>query len=160
MTAQTPVYGIKYPVAGEPIRTTRQILEDNAKATEAAMLARAVPPADLAALIAAGWFTDTGWQNITLASGVTTTALGARYRRTGRRVSVQAELAWSAGIAANKVLGTVPDLASRPGRAWWLQVPLYGGTAAPLYIDAGGQLISANALPAGGCFLMTSFPLD
>jgi hypothetical protein len=38
MTAQTPVYGIKYPVAGEPIRTTRQILEDNAKAVEAALI--------------------------------------------------------------------------------------------------------------------------
>jgi hypothetical protein len=55
MTAQTPAFAIKYPVQGEPIRTTRQILEDNAKAIEAALLSRALaPPAavDLAAAIA------------------------------------------------------------------------------------------------------------
>lgn len=53
MTAQTPIYAIKYPVVGEPIRTTRQILEDNAKAIEAALLAGPASPPnaqDLAAV--------------------------------------------------------------------------------------------------------------
>jgi hypothetical protein len=44
MTAQTPVYGIKYPEIGEPIRTTRQILQDNATAIEAALLAGPASP--------------------------------------------------------------------------------------------------------------------
>jgi hypothetical protein len=55
VTAQTPVFAIKYPVVGEPIRTTRQILEDNATAIEAALLSRsATPPgaSDLTALAA------------------------------------------------------------------------------------------------------------
>lgn len=53
MTAQTPVYGIKYPEVGEPIRTTRQILEDNAKAVEAALVSGGIAPpsaSDLATL--------------------------------------------------------------------------------------------------------------
>lgn len=55
VTAQTPVFAIKYPVVGEPIRTTRQILQDNATAIEAALLSRsATPPgaSDLTALAA------------------------------------------------------------------------------------------------------------
>jgi hypothetical protein len=45
MTQQTPVYGIKYIVPGEPIRNTRQALEDNAKTIEAALVAGGIAPA-------------------------------------------------------------------------------------------------------------------
>jgi hypothetical protein len=44
VTAQTPTFGIKYLVPGEPIRTTRQALEDNAKTIEAALLQRVNAP--------------------------------------------------------------------------------------------------------------------
>lgn len=39
MTAQTPIYGLKYLVEGEPARNTRQALQDNAFTTEAALQA-------------------------------------------------------------------------------------------------------------------------
>lgn len=44
MTAQTPLYGIKYLVQGEPARNTRQALEDNAKTIEAALASKALVP--------------------------------------------------------------------------------------------------------------------
>lgn len=43
MTAKTPVYQLEYLVPGEPAKTTRQVLERNAKSIEAALLARGVP---------------------------------------------------------------------------------------------------------------------
>lgn len=53
MTAQTPVYGIKYIQQGEPIRNTRQALQDNATSIEAALVRGGIAPAgapDLATL--------------------------------------------------------------------------------------------------------------
>lgn len=44
MTAQTPVFGIKYIQQGEPIRATRQALQDNANAIEAALIGTGVHP--------------------------------------------------------------------------------------------------------------------
>jgi hypothetical protein len=40
VTAQTPIFGLKYPVVGESIYLFRQCAEDNAKAIEAAMAPR------------------------------------------------------------------------------------------------------------------------
>jgi hypothetical protein len=50
VTAQTPVYGIKYIVPGEPIRNTRQALEDNANTVEAALIRGGVAPPNAADL--------------------------------------------------------------------------------------------------------------
>lgn len=44
MSLQTPVYGIKYPAPGEPIRNTRQSLQDNANSIEAALIGTGVHP--------------------------------------------------------------------------------------------------------------------
>jgi hypothetical protein len=44
VTAQTPVYGIKYIEPGEPIRNTRQALEDNAYTLEAALVRGGIAP--------------------------------------------------------------------------------------------------------------------
>lgn len=55
MVATTPVYGIKYPTPGDPIRNTRQYLQDNATTIEAALAAKALAPPgtpDLAAAVA------------------------------------------------------------------------------------------------------------
>ena len=71
MTATTPIYGIEYLVEGEPVRNTRAALENNALTIEAALAARGVPPADLVTLIAAGWFSDTGWVTIVPNTGFT-----------------------------------------------------------------------------------------
>lgn len=42
MTAQTPIYGLKYLALGEPARNTRQALQDNAFTIEAALQAGGV----------------------------------------------------------------------------------------------------------------------
>ncbi len=42
MPATTPIYGFQYPVVGEPARTTRAILENNAKKAEAMGQAKGV----------------------------------------------------------------------------------------------------------------------
>lgn len=52
MTAQTPIYGIKYIVQGEPIKATRQALEDNARTIEAALQSRGVAPANASDVLA------------------------------------------------------------------------------------------------------------
>lgn len=55
MTAHTPAYGIEYLVEGEPIRSTRLVLENNAKTIEAALIAGGIAPPlapDLAAAVA------------------------------------------------------------------------------------------------------------
>lgn len=98
MTAQTPVYGIKYPVIGEPIRTTRQILEDNAKAVEAALLSGGVaaPGAtDLLALagrvnvIEAAWTSYApSWTCTGSAPVLGNGTLVGRYRKVGRTVDL------------------------------------------------------------------------
>lgn len=92
MTAQTPIYAIKYPVVGEPIRTTRQILQDNAETVEAALVAGGITPpgaSDLVSEIGARQAADTAlsgrvtalepgaWQTLTLNAGYT--ALGSGY---------------------------------------------------------------------------------
>ena len=97
MTAETPAYHIKYLVEGEPIKTTRQVMEDNAKTIEAALIAGGIAPPlapDLAAAVArigtleAGawttytptWTTPSGALAPTLGNG---TLIG-RYQRRGK----------------------------------------------------------------------------
>lgn len=67
MTAQTPVYGLKYPADGDPIRDTAAALKANADTIEAALLRGGVAPpgaADLAALSGRVSVLEPGaWQN-------------------------------------------------------------------------------------------------
>lgn len=52
MTATTPIYGLKYIVQGEPIRNTRQALEDNAFTIETALQAAGVAAVGASDLLA------------------------------------------------------------------------------------------------------------
>lgn len=52
MTAQTPVYGLKYPTDTEPVYLFRAALQANAESLEAALLSVGVPPPELADLTA------------------------------------------------------------------------------------------------------------
>jgi hypothetical protein len=73
MTAQTPIFGIKYIQQGEPARNTRQALEDNAVTIEAALVRGGIaPPAaqDLATLAGRVSALEIGGEvNTTTASG-------------------------------------------------------------------------------------------
>lgn len=98
MTAQTPIYGIKYPVVGEPIRTTRQILEDNAKAVEAALLSGGVAAPGAGDVLAVSGRVSTiegawtaynpNWTCSGLAPAVGNGTLSGRYRKVGRTVDL------------------------------------------------------------------------
>jgi hypothetical protein len=126
MTAQTPVYGIKYPVPGEPIRTTRQILEDNAKAVEAALIAGpASPPgaSDLAVLSGRVTALEARpWTDLPLVGGNGSLghdpAAGAprcQYRIDAGRVWLRGwAVAGNAGVAAGTAVNTPLPAAVRP----------------------------------------------
>lgn len=172
MTAQTPLFGIKYPVIGEPIRTTRQILEDNAKAVEAALATRTNPPTvpDLNAEITARQTADTTLSGrvtaveattpvtLTLASGVTTHS--ATWQ--GLRVWKQGQTAFMTGLIKGLAVGagtvsgvfaTVPA-GLRPAAAGVLLPTLANGQSAYVNVGTDGGLtltnVSSVALPATG----------
>lgn len=67
VTAQTAQYGIKYLEVGQPLVDTRDVMEDNARTIEAALVRGGIAPSDVAALIASGAATDTKWQTVTAA---------------------------------------------------------------------------------------------
>jgi len=157
MTARTPIYGLEYIILGEPVRNTRQALENNAKTIEAALLAKAATPpggSTYAAISA-----ESGWLDhpSPLPANWSTTALGRRYRVIGKFCTIQAELSSSAAWVANVAVATgLPA----PSRAWWWPAVAYGGAAMPCYVDAAGALRVANAGAAGGGgFLMTTYPI-
>lgn len=161
----TPINGFTLPDDNELLRNVYSHLRNHAAQLEAALRTRGLTSADVLGYLdllgrVNTMDTDTGWSNLTISSGMSTTALGARYRRLNRWGIIQAELQWGA-ITANTVLAKVPvtDTTTRPVRAWWFAAPIYGGAPAPFYVDAAGQLVSANALGAGGGFLMVHFPL-
>lgn len=163
ITGRTPIYGIEYPVVGEPIRTTRSKLERNAYQVESALQgAGAVPPSGPAwAAVAA----DSGWlawpapkpANWTWVAGG---GVLAKYRVLGRQVFLSAEISSSAAWAAGVVLTTLPA-GARPAAAWWFQGVGYGGVPMPCYVGADGGVRLANASSAaGGGWLTTSFPIS
>lgn len=111
MTIKTPLYGLEYIQQGEPIRNTRLALENNAYTIEAALAARGVPPTDLQALIAAGWFSDTGWVDITPAAGfaVASTAERPQMRRRAGQLIFQGGFAPTGlAVSASFTVATIP----------------------------------------------------
>lgn len=143
MTAQTPLFGIKYIAVGEPIRNTRQALEDNANTIEAALAQRVNAPTvpDLNAEIAARTAADTGevtartaadlalsnritvleagaWTDLpTLGTGWATEAAGGetvQYRIEGKRVFLRGWLHSTIAGNTNTICGF--PLGTRPSR--------------------------------------------
>lgn len=120
MTAQTPLYGIKYIVRGEPIRNTRQALQDNAETIEAALVRGGVVPpgaADLTAEAATRAAADTANANAIAAlqpgawqsSGLTPPAgyAAVRYRKIPSTDSVWIVGTVTGNFALNAVIFTL-----------------------------------------------------
>lgn len=144
VTGITPIYGIEYLTEGEPAGYTRQKLQRNAEKIEAALVARGVPPADLQALIAAGWFSDTGWLDITPAAGFAAMA-GAekpQVRKLGRILLFQGGFT-NAGMAVN---GTYAVSLALPTSTRPTQTAIVGlGSSAGAAV-ASGFLTSAGII--------------
>jgi hypothetical protein len=92
VTLQTPIYGIEYLAVGEPARTTRQVMENNAHTIEAALTRGGIVPpeaADLILLTARVTALEAAWQNYTPTLGGITVGNGSiagRYLKRGRTV--------------------------------------------------------------------------
>lgn len=170
MTAQTPIFGLKYPVVGEPIKTTRQILEDNAKSVEAALAGRVVVPdvSTLAAEVGARSAADTalsnrvtvlepgGWTTLQLAAAFSAyTASGAypvpAYRIEGHRVFMRGWLTNAGAVAALGPITSTPlNLAARPiGTSATLTAFTDTSAAKRLELQTSGNLLTYVALAAG-----------
>lgn len=150
VTGITPVYGLEYLVEGEPVRNTRQKLERNAKGIEAALVARGVPPTDLAALIAAGWFTDSGWVTVPPASGFTASGTPAVRKRAN---VLYFRGGWTnAGMAASGVytVGTLPAGFRPDTQVNTLASSSNGSTVARLLLNTNGtiQVVTGSTLGA------------
>lgn len=167
MTAFTPIYRLAYIEQGEPIRNTRQALEDNAYTIEAALQAGGLAPqqvqdmltalgetntrldalqADLdtfMALHAAGVFDDTGWLDIPLGTMTAlNTAERPQIRRVGRTLHYQGGIS-AAGLSPNTTysLGAaLTDTRLRPAQNAIVQAGSSVGEAtASLLATAGGE---------------------
>jgi hypothetical protein len=114
MPGMTSVYSFEYPLDGEPVADWYLMAKANADKYEAALLAAANPPSptDFAAMVAAGWFTDTGWVNLTLLNSHTVLSGSvAQYRRVGKRVMLRGALSGpsSGTIAVSTIGASVPS---------------------------------------------------
>jgi hypothetical protein len=161
MTAQTPVYGIKYPVAGEPIRTTRQILEDNARTVEAALVRGGIaPPAaqDLATLSGRVTALETGTAG-TIAAATGWTGAGLKVALfPGGLVRLGGWVTNTGGFTPSgngaEVLATITSPAHRPSAVKFFQIPVsVGQTSIQVNVNTNGTIVIARpssvAVPAG-----------
>jgi hypothetical protein len=163
MTALTPIYGLEYLVQGEPARNTRQALENNAKTIEAALLARGVPPADLLDLIAAGWFTDTGWVNLPLAAGWNSSS-SPGYRKIGKTVWFRGEV-WTTATSTTdtNLLSTPLPAGFRPATRTRFLIGSTGGSSGvqdqnvmSLNIGTDGVMSGASSRTSSPGFMLGS----
>jgi hypothetical protein len=137
VTAQTPVYGLKYLEVGQPARDTRDVLEDNARSIEAALIRGGIAPTSIQTLTAAGWFSDTGWLTLTAAAGRTafTGADRPQARMRGGIVYLRGAFQTTGMAAATTYdLCTLPATITRPGA----QINMYAGSSTAA---AGGKLM-------------------
>lgn len=160
MTALTPLYGLKYITQGEPIRNTRQALEDNAFTIETALANGAIAPADIAALTAAGWFSDTGWTDITPASGfaVLSTAEKPQVRRRAGLLLFQGGFL-NTGMAASGTynVATLP-VGYRPAQTAIVGVGSSAGAAvASGFLTSAGVLSFRLSATLGGYYKLDAF---
>lgn len=127
MTAKTPLYGLEYPIQGEPIRTTRLALENNAKTIEAALQSKGVAPPNATDLLAvaarvstleAAYVPPAALPLTTSATAFGQSFAGARIWRQGRTVFTTGLVKLAAGLAAqaNVNVAAIP-LALRPSTA-------------------------------------------
>jgi len=150
---QTPIYGLQAPSDGDPVWETAAQLRATVDKIETALATRGVPPADLAALIAAGWFSDTGWMDVPVLAPFAPISTLERptVRRVGKRVQMSGGFS-SNGLAINGSftgLGTIPEgLRPSPGKSVVGSVGTASGAAvAQAHIrDSGDIWLRTNAL--------------
>jgi hypothetical protein len=160
VTGITPLYNLEYLVEGEPLRYTRQKIERNAKSIEAALALRAIPPADIAALVAAGWFSDTGWTDITPAAGfaVLSTAEKPQVRRRAGLLLFQGGFS-NTGMAASGTynVATLPA-PFRPAQTAIVGVGSSAGAAvASGFLTSAGVLSLRLSATLGGYYKLDAF---
>lgn len=170
MPLTTPLFGLKYLAVGEPARNTRQVLEDNAKTVEAALVVRGVtPPAvvDLAAEASARASADAAldtrlqvlepgaWTALSLVGGYSSYAAPATYpvvsyRKEGRRAWLRGWLLNSGAVAGNTAVTSSPlPVPLRPvGSNATLWVTTDTGTLRRFEVRTDGHLYTFGALTA------------
>jgi hypothetical protein len=148
MTAYTPTQGLPYLTVGQPARDTRAVLQELAEKIDAALSAKAIPPADIAALVAAGWFSDTGWVPMPLPPGFTGPAyvrkvdkwVQLRGRVTG---TFPAGAATQIGVGAS---GTGLPAGYRPAQNAPMPIAYSGNAIGVLSVETDGDIF---AIPTG-----------
>jgi hypothetical protein len=171
VTAQTPLYGIKYLVNGEPIRNTRQALEDNAKTIEAALASvpMSAPGAtDLAAVAARVGVVEHVNDAVTDLSRGANVNNVAGYRnagvyRVGRAVCLTSLLTTGAALGAGAALFTLAS-GFRPASGVIIPLLLNAQTGSPLVNSSiradvngtTGVVSTVAALPSGSYLFLDS----
>jgi hypothetical protein len=106
-----PTYGLSKFDTKEPAGMTAAIVNATVDSIVTALGNAGIPPADLPALIAAGWFSDSGWQSITVAGGFAATTQAPQVRKIGKIVVARG--GWSnTGVTASTThtnVGTIPS---------------------------------------------------
>lgn len=145
----TPIYGLPYIVPGEPVRNTRAKLQTAMEAIDAALAARGVPPADLLDLIAAGWFTDSGWVTLPLATGWAGSGSPA-YRKLGKTVWFRGEV-WTTATSTTDVnlLSTALPTGFRPTARTRFVIGSTGGTSGVLDVNLMALTIGTDGVMSG-----------
>lgn len=162
VTGITPAYGIEYLVQGEPAKHTRAKLERNAKAIEAALLARGVPPpaaVDHAALAArVGHLEPDGWVALNLATGAPFASGWPAPRARLEGDVVRLEL-FVTNVTAGVTIVTLPTHLRPDGNR---AIPAVTGVASAALgqVDSAGTVIVGASVAAPGfCLLSGTFTL-
>jgi len=84
---------------------------------------------------------DTGWENLSYASGVSAGSYGGtfQYRKVSSRVVVKGGVSFT-GASASKVVGTVPS-GYRPTTAQYRLCAMTGSNVARIYINTSGSIV-------------------
>lgn len=136
----TPVHSIAYIDDLTPLNELAAASQQMAQRVETALIARGVPPADLPALIAAGWFTDSGEVALSLQSGFTALT-PVTYRKVGKRITLSGTIQ-HANITSGMV-GIILPVSIRPPQYKRFATPTNDATTTVrrASIDTAGQVL-------------------
>lgn len=164
VTAQTPIYGIKYLQLGEPIRTTRAVMQQNAETIETALAAGGVAPAGAAdhlALAARVGLLEAGNPAPTITDLAITTASWqnvAGYRNAGYyrnrsgevRLTSMMQVKTGVTVASGAVIATLPvGFRLAVTGVLPLTIPASPGPWQRADLNAAGQLLAVGSIAAG-----------
>lgn len=150
-THTTPVFGIAYCDTLTALVDVAAVTESAAKTTEAALAKGGIAPADVAALIASGAFSDSGWITLTPATGFTSgNSLGIR--RIGKRVSLRGTIVRTAGVfpTTAATVFNLPDNGWRPTAAGRYAIPGFASaTANGLIVNTSSSSLAVQVAGVG-----------